>query len=325
MPQKITDQEFIEAWNKYRSGEKMATALGMSTGSLMKRRRAIELRYKIKLETAAKPGQYAHHQTAHKHSARYEAGIENGTVLVFSDAHFWPGIRTTAFKGLLWAIDELKPKAVVCNGDAFDGASISRFPRIGWDSKPSVIQELKACEASLGEIEETAKKARHNVKLIWPLGNHDARFENRLAQNASEFEGVKGFHLKDHFPAWHPCWSVWLTDDVVVKHRYKGGIHATHNNTVGGGKSIVTGHLHSLKVTPYTDYNGTRYGVDTGTLADIEGPQFVDYLEDSPTNWRSGFVVLTFVKGEMLWPEIVAKHSEGKIQFRGEIIDVSTL
>ena len=83
--------------------------------------------------------------------------------------------------------------------------------------------------------------------------------------------------------------------------------------------------MHSLKVTPYTDYNGTRYGVDTGTLADIEGPQFVDYLEDSPTNWRSGFVVLTFVKGEMLWPEIVAKHSEGKIQFRGEIIDVSTL
>lgn len=325
MPQKLTDQEFIEAWNKYRSGEKMASALGMSTGSLMQRRRAIELRYKIKLETASKPGLYEHHQTAHKHSARYEAGIENGTVLVFSDAHFWPGIRTTAFKGLLWAIDELKPKAVVCNGDAFDGASISRFPRIGWDSKPSVIQELKACEASLGEIEETAKKARHNVKLIWPLGNHDARFENRLAQNASEFEGVKGFHLKDHFPAWQPCWSTWLTDDVVVKHRYKGGIHATHNNTVGGGKSIVTGHLHSLKVTPYTDYNGTRYGVDTGTLADIEGPQFVDYLEDSPTNWRSGFVVLTFVNGEMLWPEIVAKHSEGKIQFRGEIIDVSTL
>lgn len=325
MPQKITDQEFIEAWNKYRSGEKMASALGMSTGSLMKRRRAIELRYKIKLETVAKPGQYEHHQTAHKHSARYEAGIENGTVLVFSDAHFWPGIRTTAFKGLLWAINELEPKAVVCNGDAFDGASISRFPRIGWDSKPSVIQELKACEASLGEIEETAKKARHNVKLIWPLGNHCARFENRLAQNASEFEGVKGFSLKDHFPAWEPCWSTWLTEDVVVKHRYKGGIHATHNNTVSGGKTIITGHLHSLKVTPYTDYNGTRYGVDTGTLADPEGPQFVDYLEDSPTNWRSGFIVLNFVNGQLLMPEIVQKWSEGKIQFRGEIIDVSNL
>lgn len=320
---KVSDLEFIEIWQKYKNGEKVAKAIDGTIRAVMTRRRNLELKYKIKLESNTKTQEHLH--TAHKHSARYMAGIENGTVLVFSDAHFWPGIRTTAFKGLLWAIEDLQPKAVVCNGDAFDGASISRFPRIGWDSKPSVIQELKACEASLGEIEETAKKARHNVKLIWPLGNHDARFENRLAQNASEFEGVKGFHLKDHFPQWEPCWSTWLTDNIVVKHRYKGGIHATHNNTVGSGKSIVTGHLHSLKVTPYTDYNGTRYGVDTGTLADPGGPQFVDYLEDSPTNWRSGFVVLTFVDGELLMPELVQKWSEGKIQFRGQIIDVSGL
>ena len=318
----LTEAEFIELWNKYGDGAKMAEAIGADYRNLMKRRRRIEMRLKIQL--ASNSGQYEHLQTAHKHSARYQLGIENGTVLVFSDAHFWPGIRTTAYKGLLWAIKNLQPKAVVCNGDAFDGASISRFPRIGWDSKPSVIQELKACEAALGEIEEASKRARHNVKLVWPLGNHCARFENRLAQNASEFEGVKGFSLKDHFPAWEPCWSVWLTDRVVVKHRYKGGIHATHNNTLNSGKTIVTGHLHSLKVTPYTDYNGTRYGVDTGTLADTEGPQFVDYLEDSPTNWRSGFVVLTFVNGELLMPELVQKWNEGRIQFRGQIIDVSS-
>lgn len=317
----ISDLEFIELWQKLKNGEKVAQVIGVTVRNAYRRRRNLEMQYKIKLDSNQKLQE--HRQTAHKHSARYMAGIENGTVIVFSDAHLWPGIRTTAFKGLLWAIERLQPKAVVCNGDAFDGASISRFPRIGWDSKPSVIQELKACEMYLGEIEETAKKARHNVKLIWPLGNHDSRFENRLAQNASEFEGVKGFHLKDHFPAWEPCWSTWLTDNVVVKHRYKGGIHATHNNTVGSGKTIVTGHLHSLKVTPYTDYNGTRYGVDTGTLADIEGPQFVDYLEDSPTNWRSGFVVLTFVDGELLMPELAQKWSEGKIQFRGQIIDVS--
>lgn len=320
---KVTDQEFIDAWNSSPSAKETAKKLNMNLRGVMRRRRNIELRYKIALKGAN--DRFAHLQTAHKHKGRHEAGIENGTVLIFSDAHFWPGIRSTAFKGLLWAIKELKPKAVVCNGDAFDGASISRFPRIGWDSKPSVLQELKACEASLGEIEELAKKVRHNVQLIWPLGNHDARFENRLAQNAGEFEGVKGFHLKDHFAAWIPCWSTWLTQDVVVKHRYKGGIHATHNNTVGSGKTIVTGHLHSLKVTPYSDYNGTRYGVDTGTLADPAGPQFVDYLEDSPTNWRSGFAVLTFQDGQLLMPELVQKWDEARIQFRGQLIDVSKL
>lgn len=320
---KLSDEEFVELWKSAGSINNVCKISGLDRRHVLRRRRSIELNHKIQL-----PGQndrYVHLQTAHRHQGRYEAGILDGTVLVFSDAHFWPGIRTTAFKGLLWAIKELKPKAVINNGDAFDGAAISKFPRIGWDSKPSVIQELKACEACLGEIEEAARKARHNVKLIWPLGNHDARFENRLAQNAPEFEGVAGFHLKDHFPAWIPCWSTWLTNDVVVKHRYKGGIHATHNNTVGSGKTIVTGHLHSLKVTPYSDYNGTRYGVDTGTLADTDGPQFVDYLEDGPTNWRSGFIVLTFKDGELLYPEVVQKFSDKHIQFRGQVIDVSHL
>lgn len=289
----------------------------------MKRRRRIELRKGVKLDAEDfRAKRFEHYQTAHKHGARYHLGIEDGIILVFSDAHFWPGVRSTAFDGLLWAIRELQPKAIICNGDAFDGASISRYPRIGWDEKPSVIQELKACEMYLGEIEDEAKKARQNSKLVWTLGNHDARFENRLAANAGEFEGVKGFTLKDHFPAWTPAWSCWPTNDVVVKHRYKGGIHATHNNTVGGGKSIVTGHLHSLKVTPYSDYNGTRYGVDTGTLAEVDGAQFVDYLEDNPVNWRSGFAVLTIHKGKLLWPELVHRFSDGVIEFRGKVIDV---
>jgi hypothetical protein len=237
---------------------------------------------------------------------------------VFSDAHFWPGVRTTAFKALVHFINEMNPKAVINNGDAFDGASISRFPRIGWDSKPSIIEELKACTERLGEIEEAAKDAR----LYWPLGNHDARFETRLAANAPQFEGVTGFHLKDHFPKWLPCWSVWVNDEVVVKHRFKGGIHATHNNTLWAGKTVVTGHLHSLKVTPFDDYNGTRWGVDTGTLADPHGPQFADYLETSPTNWRSGFIVLTFRDGKLLWPEVVRVVKDGVVDFRGQLVEV---
>jgi len=268
---------------------------------------------------------FDHLQTHHLTKARHQAGITDGVVIVFSDAHFWPGLRTTAFKGLLWAISQLKPYAVINNGDAFDGASISRYPRIGWTQQPSVKEELTACQEALAEIEAVAKAARHNVQLIWPLGNHDSRFENFLAANAPGYEGIAGFTLKDHFQAWHPCWSCWLTDDVVVKHRYKNGVHATHTNTMGSGTSICTGHLHSLKVTPYTDYRGTRYGIDTGTLADIDGKQFNDYLEDNPVNWRSGFAVLTFRDSRLLFPELAIKHSDGMLDFRGDLIDVSAL
>ena len=150
----------------------------------------------------------------------------------------------------------------------------------------------------------------------------NSRFETKIANVAPEYAKVHGVHLKDHFPEWEPCWSVWVNDSCAIKHRFKGGIHATHNNIIASGKSMVTGHLHSLKVTPYSDYNGTRYGVDTGTLADPYGPQFVNYTEDNPVNWRSGFVVLTFKDGELLWPEVVSVMGPGKVQFRGQVVNV---
>jgi hypothetical protein len=322
---KVPDAEFIELWRTHKSATILSKLLDCPLTMVHKRRRNIERKHAIKLEAGHAAGNsYLHLQTAHTHAARLHLGIESGIIVVFSDAHFYPGIRTTAYDGLIWAIRELQPKAVICNGDAFDGATISRHPRIGWDSKPSVIEELKAGEIALGEIEDEAKRARRAVKLIWPCGNHDARLESRLAANAPEFQGVKGFTLKDHFPAWTPCWSAWPTDECVVKHRMRGGVHATHNNTVNSGKSIVTGHLHSLKVTPYSDYAPyPRFGVDTGTLAEPYGPQFVDYCEDNPVNWRTGFAVLTFHKGRLLWPELVHKFSDGVVEFRGQLIDVT--
>jgi len=315
---RISDMEFITLFDFCnRNPILMSKSIGMSVRNIQNRREQLRVNYQEDMET---------HRLEHlikPKPDRVNLGIENGTVIVFSDAHFWPGIRTTAYKGLIWAIKNLDNiKAIINNGDAFDGASISRFPRIGWDSTPTLIEELKACEIALGEIEDEAKKANHKMKLIWPLGNHDARFENRLAANAPQYEQIKGFSLKDHFPLWEPCWSTWITDSVVVKHRWKGGIHATHNNTVNAGVTMVTGHLHSLKVTPFDDYNGTRYGIDTGTLADPKGPQFENYLENSPTNWRSGFVILTFYKGHLLWPEVVKTIDKNHIEFRGEVIKV---
>jgi hypothetical protein len=315
-----TDEEFIELWRTHGSATKVAAALQLSERAVYARRRDIEKRLNIKLDATAHPAkaQYYRHLSPAEHSARKHLEVQNGVVLIFSDAHFWPGVRTTAFRALLRFIEGLKPCAIICNGDAFDGASISRFPRIGWDSKPSVIGELKACKERLSEIEDAAG----NAKLYWPLGNHDARFENRLAQNAPEYEGITGFHLKDHFPAWAPCWSVWINEEVVVKHRLKGGIHATRNNTLNAGKTTFTGHLHQLKVTPLDDYNGTRWGVDTGTLADPRGPQFTDYTEDGILDWRSGFAVATFHNGQLLWPELCRVMNETHVDFRGMVIEV---
>jgi hypothetical protein len=160
---------------------------------------------------------------------------------------------------------------------------------------------------------------RHNGCAYF-TGN--SRFETRLANIAPEYARIHGTALHDHFPDWRPCWSLFINNDVVVKHRFKGGMHATHNNTLWAGKTIITGHLHSLKVNPITDYDGTRFGVDTGCLAEIYAPAFQDYLEDNPRSWRSGFVVLTFNKGKLLWPEICHVIGANAVEFRGNIIEI---
>lgn len=311
---KITDDEFIKAWKKYASVSKIAKEFDINERGVRHRRRAIEARYGISLEVNDSV-------IIKRHAARVELDIQDGTFIVFSDAHFWDTTPTTAYRALIHLIKELKPKLIVNNGDAFDGASISRHGRIGFlEERPSVIQELNACKTMLDGIEDVAKGAT----LTWPLGNHDSRFETYLAAAAPQYEFIQGFHLKDHFPKWIPCWSTWINGDTVIKHRWKNGIHATHNNTVGSGVNMFTGHLHSLKVTGYTDYNGTRYGVDTGTLARCDGAQFINYTEDAPLNWRSGFAVGTIHNGKLLPPELVTvlDEDDGLVCFRGNVIEV---
>jgi len=317
-----TDEQFITLWDTHRSVTKVAKILGITERAVNYRRRNMEETHKLNLPASdSRSAKYdSNRPKSFSPLKQINLGILDGTVIVFSDAHFIPGQRTTAFKGLLWAIEQFKPKAVICNGDAFDGASISRHDVID-QPQTSVIQELKACQGALGEIEEIAKAARHNVKLLFTWGNHDIRFGNRLAQHAPQFKDVVGFKLTDHIPDWDFCWAVWPTEQCIIKHRYKGGVHATHNNTVNAGVSIVTGHLHSLKVTPFSDFNGVRFGCDTGTLAETDGPQFT-YAEINPSNHRSGFAVLNFFNGQLLWPELVHKFDEDMIQFRGEVIDV---
>jgi hypothetical protein len=249
--------------------------------------------------------------------ARVPIRLNEGLVIIGSDAHYWPGEASCAHRAFVRMIKEMSPDVVILNGDIFDGARISRHPRIGWSRSPTVKEELEAVDERTSEIEAVARGSRR----IWTIGNHDARFENRLSADAHEFEDVPGFCLKDRFPKWELVTSVWVNDDVVIKHRFKGGIHATHNNALWSGKTTVTGHLHSLKVTPLSDYCGTRWGVDTGTLAEPYGPH-TEYTEDNPLNHRSGFVVLTFARGILLWPEIVRVVDENHVDFRGKLIEV---
>lgn len=254
------------------------------------------------------------------HPGRKVIPLKSGTVLVGSDAHNWPGKPTTAHRAFVKFAADMKPEIIILNGDVIDAATISRHPPIGWEKFPTVKEELEVSKVRTRDIEKAAPGSR----LIWTLGNHDARFETRLATVAPEYKGIVGVHLRDHFPAWEPAWSVDIggKHGVMIKHRFKGGLNAAKNNAVWSGKSVVTGHLHRLGVSAVTDYSGTRWGVEGGMLGDPNSLAFKGYTEDNPLDWQQGFVVLTFHKGRLMWPETVHVVSPGVVEFRGSLIKV---
>jgi hypothetical protein len=312
MRSKITDDEIIKALKVCNgNAADAARALGLSERQMRFRR--------VQLEQVGAPVP-SRNQMYRAYERRREATLLNGTVVIFSDAHFWPGELTVAHRALLKVIGDIAPNIVIANGDMLDGPGISAHPPLGWNGAPDLAGEIACVVEHMSGIFDAAKRVRNSVKFFRTIGNHDIRFDRLLAQNAAQFKNLEGFRLADHLPAWPESWSVMINGKVLVKHRWHGGIHATYNNTMKSpGMSMVTGHLHRLMATPWGDHSmggGRTWGIDTGTLADPRGPQF-DYAEDSPVNWGQGFPVLTFHKGKLLPPEFV-EVLDGEAFFRAK-------
>jgi hypothetical protein len=317
-----TDDEFIRAWELGGGSPKKVAQILATTERVIYKKREILADRGIVLKSVqtSRQTKWSSDDIGRAYKRQIDLNIDTGCAIAFSDAHFWPNqIRTVANEALLVLTKELKPRVIFANGDIFDGARVSRHAPLGWSELPSVKEELEICQDRMAEIEEVLPKG---CTKIWNVGNHDARFDRALVTNAGEYEGVLS-RLDDKFDRWDFTWSTMVNDNVMVKHRYHNGIHATYNNTLKSGRSIVTGHLHRLAVTPWADYNGRRYGVDTGTLANPHGPQ-MDYAENNPSPHTSGFAVLSFKDGMLLPPELVEVINE-KAYFRGQCVFDGTI
>lgn len=317
MSTKTSDKDFIATWRACNGRAiDVARVLGTNVRGVYSRRASIENRLSIRLPSEGANGTVGRGDAGtagNQYLKRLTIDGHSGTIVVFSDAHYWPGKPTLAHRALVEVVKELKPKIVIGNGDLFDGARISRFPRNGWEEVPRVSEELEAATERLAEVRHAYSRAR----FIRTMGNHDIRFDRYISENASELEGIKGTRLSDHLPAWEECMSVFVNKNTMIKHRFNGGIHAGYNNVLKAGTSMVTGHTHILEVRPWGDYTGRRYGVQTGAIADTNGEQF-SYTEDNPTPWCSGFAVVPFDhNGRILSPQL-CEVVDGVAYFNGQ-------
>jgi hypothetical protein len=317
----VSNADFIAMFRAAGGAAEMAKQTGMSERGILNRRRAVENQEGIIL---------AAYDPTHQDVARggYERDfpdfqdikVEEGMVFVFSDSHLIPGYRTTAHRALLEMLPVYKPAAVIDNGDLMDFPYIARHQRIGHDKSPMVAKEIEWAKRVLDEIKGKAPGAltRRNQ------GNHDMRFDGIISNSLWQMDKVPGTALADHFPSWPVAWATKINGlELVVKHRWKSGLHGPFNNALWAGCSFATGHDHNQRVYNITDLHGDRYGVDVGTMASIYGPQF-RYAEANPRNWRSGFSVFTFRNGKLLPPELLTVLDEqaGTVYFRGQVMHV---
>jgi predicted phosphodiesterase len=307
----VSDEDFIAAFKRLGSPEAVSKATGLGIRTVYRKRKDLLEKHGVELESFAAHQKNKKIMTIIPDDRRVILhAVENGMVFIASDCHYWPDQVTTAHRAFVELIKEYKPKTIILNGDVFDGAQVSRHPPLMGTVTPTPKQEIEACQDRLDEIASASKNARK----FWTFGNHDTRLFSRLAANSPEL--VEMVSLFDHFPGWQTCWRVDINENTVVKHRWHNGIHATYNNALKAGKTLITGHLHKLQSVGYSDYNGRRWGVDTGTLAEPYGDQFT-YTECNPVNWASGFVVLTFKDGFLLPPEL-CEVLNGVAYFRGQ-------
>ena len=307
-----TEEEFIAIWKRLGSATLVAQEVGISLRQTQERRRSIENRRGISLDTFNDQRSYKLLHAENK--IRSIANIE-GPVIVFSDAHFMPNETSVAFEALINVIKKIKPRMIIANGDILDGATISKYGPEGWQTKPTLKQELESVQYHMDAIVKACKGLE--VILHRTIGNHDIRFEKRLAGLVPEYKDISGTTLSDHIPEWSVSWSVLVNENTMIKHRLQhSGIHSGYNNVLKAGVSTVSGHTHLLEAKGWGDYRGRRWGVSTGMLADPKSQAF-DYIEDNPVPWCSGFAILSYDNDGRLLPPELCEVIDGVAYFRG--------
>ena len=315
MPEKCSDDEFVEAWKRLGSISLVAHELGLSIRRANERRRVIENRHGILLEAFNDRRGF---KILHPENKVRSIANITGCVIVFSDAHFMPNETSVAFNALLKVIKKIKPVMIVANGDILDGATISKYGPEGWQTKPSLKQELESVQFHMDAIVKACKGL--GTILHRTVGNHDIRFEKRLAGLVPEFKDIQGTRLSDHLPEWSVSWSVLVNENTMIKHRLQhSGIHSGYNNVLKSGLSTCSGHTHLLEVKGWGDYTGRRWGISTGMLANPKSQAF-DYIEDNPVPWCSGFAILSYDNTGRLLPPELAEVIDGVAYFRGSSI-----
>lgn len=311
-----TDDQIYTALKENNWDTRLAAgALEIGVRQIQYRRRQLRLDGVI-IPDVPTPPKLSYEPVPWTYPRRIDLSLRNSVIMCAGDMHKWPLSMVpenpvqSAFRKVA---ETLRPNLIVFDGDVIDATELSTHGRLRSQKTPKIEDEITAASDYMLSLPESRK--------ILTRSNHDNRIDIYIANQAPRAEGLC-MRLIDKLPGWETCYSVGINENTEIMHDWAGGIHAAHNNAMKSGRTFVTGHTHKLRVTPFEDLNGVRWGIECGMMAMPFEPQF-EYLRGHPTQWQPGFVVLTYdAEGRLMEPE-KCQWLHGRMWFRREPVDAS--
>lgn len=241
------------------------------------------------------------------------------------DLHY-PKYDAKTFNAMLAFIKETKPDGFIFGGDQFDNAEISHHNRRKPLYKPagSYARNTQRFDA---EILRPIEGALGTANRTWIVGNHDF-WEYEFVESHPEFLGLVDrpteLHLRERgweiIPLGHTKRLGHLNiihGEILTGIGNQAGMYPSRKAVELYGDSVLAGHTHApqsfAKISPVEQKKKHM-----GWIAPILGHTNPDYLENRPTAWMQGFVVIEIQSSGCfnLYPIITF---DGKFSYGGKL------
>lgn len=217
---------------------------------------------------------------------------QNYSALVLSDIHIPYHDKQVLIEALKYGRNR-KVNCIILNGDILDmhGAS-SKFVRI--PSKKRVKDEIEDCKIFLAQL----RKLFPTEKILFKIGNHEARFDNYIMTRCSELWEMDILNLKmalrledfniDYVVSSQPI----MAGKLMIAHGHEwggggGGINAARGMFLKANCNLLVGHYHRSQEFMYRNAHDETHGVWVqGCLCYLRP----EYLPNN--NWNHGFSVV---------------------------------
>ena len=201
-------------------------------------------------------------------------------------------VTNIIFKIAKW----LKPDVCFVMGDVLDAKTVSRYAK-----DPDVEFDMQD-EFDLVNLffKDVRKVVGPDCRIVWLLGNHEARWKAYLNGRAPEIANLRALQLQN---------LIDLEKDIEIVPYNKGtkyrGLHVEHGLLVSGKSgytahrnldkkkmSGVNGHTHRLGIVYNRCEAGELYWAEVGTMQRKDP----DYAKET-TNWQWGCAITYWQEG----------------------------